>query len=257
MFGWDEPWRVIAALVAGVVAGAVNSVAGGGTVISFPTLLWLGIPAVQANATNAVALWPGSASAAWGFRREIAASARRWYWLLLPSLFGGGAGAWLLLRTPPDWFERLAPWLVIGASVLIAVEPVIRGRVGSGATAGSGKFRLVAAVLVVTLIAFYGGYFGAGIGILLLATLGLLSVSDVHRANGLKNLYSVAIKGVAVGYFIVSSAVVWHAMLVMAVGATAGGYVGAALGRRVEEATMRRLILAVGIGIGVVMLLRG
>lgn len=225
--------------------------------ISFPTLLWLGIPAVQANATNAVALWPGSASAAWGFRREIVASPRRWYWLLVPSLWGGGAGAWLLLRTPPDWFERLAPWLVIGASVLIAVEPVIRRHLRTAVASRMTGRRLVVAAVVATGIAFYGGYFGAGIGILLLATLGLLGISDVHRANGLKNLYSVAIKGVAVGYFIVSAAVVWHAMLVMAVGATAGGYVGAALGRRVREATMRRIILAVGIGIGVVMLLRG
>lgn len=259
MLGWTSVWHALIAFGVAVLAGGMNAIAGGGTNISFPTLLWLGLSPVSANATNAVALWPGSLGGAWGFRREIERSPRSWLWLAVPSLVGGALGAYLLVHTPSTFFQSIAPFLVIGSSVLIALEPTIKRHLGAGATSGterrsSGWFAL--AVVADFLIAVYGGYFGAGIGILLLTALGLLGMGDIHQANGLKNVYALAIKGVAVVYFIVEAIVVWHAALLMAVGAIIGGYLGAVLGRRVSAATMRWVVVVIGVGMGVAMLVQ-
>ena len=254
MLGWHSWWHAAIALGAGLLAGAVNAVAGGGTNISFPVLLWLGLPPISANATSATALWPGVMSAAWGFAPEIKASPRRWYWLAIPSLVGGAIGAFLLVRTPSAIFRSIAPWLVIASSALMAAEPLLVRHV----TALHGETRsgrwLALALGVQLLIATYGGYFGAGLGILILTALGLLGLRDIHAANGMKNVYSVAIKGVAVIYFVVVSAVVWHAAITMAVGAISGGYMGARIGRKLKQSTMRWVAVAIGVAIGMAML---
>jgi uncharacterized membrane protein YfcA len=254
--GWQSWWHAVVALIAAFAAGVANAIAGGGTNISFPALLWLGLSPVDANATSAVALWPGYASASWGFWEEIKASPHRWYWLAIPSLIGGGIGAYLLIHTPSTVFRSIAPFLVIGSSALIAVEPALAKRLGTHANGKRSSGWLVLAIAVQLVIATYGGYFGAGLGILILTALGLLGLSDIHKANGMKSIYSVAIKGVAVVYFIVASRVVWHAAIVMAVGAIAGGYVGAAVGRRVKERAMRWVVVGIGVAMGIVMLVR-
>lgn len=253
MLGWLSWWHALIAFGAGVAAGAVNAVAGGGTNISFPVLLWLGLPPVTANATSATAVWPGVMSAAWGFAPEIKASPRRWYWLAIPSLVGGAVGAYLLVHTPSSIFRSIAPWLVIGSSAVMAAEPLLVRQFAALRGEKHGAPWLALAIGVQFVIAIYGGYFGAGLGILILTALGLLGLQNIHAANGMKNIYSVAIKGVAVIYFVVMAAVVWHAAIVMAMGAIAGGYLGAALGRKLEQSTMRWVAVAIGVAMGVAM----
>jgi len=241
--------------VAALAAGAANAVAGGGTVISFPALVWLGLPPVLANTTNAVGLWSGSAAGAWGYRRRLGSLDRRWLWLALPALVGGAAGAWLLANLPASWFGYIAPFMVIGASLLIAIEPFVRSHLRALAAAG-GRAGSATAVAWVLLASVYGGYFGAGIGLLLLVALAVLGLDDLHVANGLKNLLVVGLKGVAVAYFVAVGILHWPAALIMVVGSTAGGWGSAFLAQKVEGETLRWIVVAVGMAMGLVMVVR-
>ena len=253
MPGPGDPWHLIIALLAGLGGGAMNALAGGGTNLSFPALVWLGLPPILANATSAVSLWPGSIGGAWGFRREVKQAPRWWLWLLIPSLVGGGLGAWLLIRTPPTFFKSLAPWLVLASTILIAVEPAVTRWLGLGEEQRRSRGWRAAALGVQLTVSVYGGYFGAGLGILILTALGFLGVSDIRQANGLKNLFSLAIKGVAVLYFIIIGEVVWAAAVIVGVGAIAGGYGAARLGRTLKDSTMRWTVAAIGIVIAAAM----
>jgi uncharacterized membrane protein YfcA len=245
----DSPLAVVAVVLAGFAGGAVNAIAGGGTNLSFPALLWLGLPPVAANATSAVALWPGSWSGAWAFRRALRGARRQWLWLLAPSLVGGTLGALLLVELPPAAFRLLAPWLVLGSTLLFAAEPWIRRRLGPHR--GDGRRALGVAHVAQLLIAVYGGYFGAGIGILMLASLGVSGVEDLAQANGLKNLLATGIKAAAVVYLAFAGAMVWGTALVMAVGAVAGGWAGAALSLRTPARLQRVVIVAIGLAMTV------
>jgi uncharacterized membrane protein YfcA len=238
----ESPLQAVAVLLAGFFGGAVNAVAGGGTNLSFPALLWLGLPPVTANATSAVALWPGSLSGALGFRRALRGVDRRWWWLLLPSLLGGVLGALLLVEGPPRAFAAAAPWLVLGSTLLFAVEPALRRSL----PALAGHHSLLLAHVAQLVISVYGGYFGAGIGILMLASLGLSGVEDLAQATGLKNLLAAAIKGAAVVYLALGGTVVWSVAAVMAIGALAGGWAGADLAQRLRPRTLRAAILVLG-----------
>ena len=234
----------LAVVLAGFGGGVVNAIAGGGTNLSFPALLWLGLPPVAANATSAVALWPGSWASAWGFRRALRGVRREWLWLLVPSVVGGTLGAVLLVELPPRAFRAVAPWLVLGSTLLFAAEPWLRRRFGPAAASRNTP---LLAHLVQLLIALYGGYFGAGIGILMLASLGVSGVDDLAQANGLKNLLAAAIKAAAVVYLAFAGAAVWGTAAVMAVGAVAGGWSGAALSLRTPPRLQRLAILALGL----------
>ena len=245
-------------LAAGVAAGAINAIAGGGTLVSFPTLLWLGRDPIIANATNMVAIWPGSLAGAVGFRRELS-TVRGWLLLLaLPSLIGGAAGAWLLLRTPSSLFERLVPFLILLATILLAAQETISARLGGVArahenpTAGWVTFVFVFQFLV----ALYGGYFGAGMGILMLAALGLIGLTDLHQMNGLKNVLAVCINGVAAIYFALAAAVVWRDVAIMMLGSIAGGFLGAKVARRLGRTFVRRAVVAIGLIMAVALLLK-
>jgi uncharacterized membrane protein YfcA len=245
-------------LFAGVAAGAINSIAGGGTLISFPALLWLGRDPIVANATSAVAIWPGSLSAAIGYRRELK-TVRRWLLLLIvPSLAGGGLGSWLLLRTPSSTFERLVPFLILGATLLLAAQEMITRRLGVLAhaherpTAGWVTFVFVFQFLV----GVYGGYFGAGMGILMLAALGLIGLTDLHQMNGLKNVLAVCINGIAAIYFTTANAVAWSDVFVMMAGSIAGGFLGARLARRLGRKFVRGAVVAIGIIMTIALLVR-
>ncbi len=246
-------WRTAAIALAALVAGAVNAVAGGGTLLTFPTLLAVGINPVIANATSTVSLWPGSLAGAVGFRRELART-RHWLAVLLaPSLVGGAAGAVLLLRTPSSLFRTISPFLVLVAAILLAVQDRFGADLVAAAERASRRWR-AAAVAFQFFVALYGGYFGAGIGILMLAALGVLGVGDIHEMNGLKNFLAICINGVAAAYFAISGAVVWSAVLVMAVAAVAGGYLGASLARRLHPTLVRRGIVLVGIAVAIALL---
>jgi uncharacterized protein len=249
---------ILIIFAAALVAGVINSIAGGGTLISFPALLWIGRDPIVANATNAVAMWPGSLAAAYGYRRELA-TARRWLLLLvIPSLAGGALGAWLLLRTPSSTFERIVPFLILGATLLLAAQELITKRLGVLAHAhespGGGWMTFVFAFQF--LVGLYGGYFGAGMGILMLAALGLIGLTDLHQMNGLKNILAVCINGVAAAYFAFSHAVNWRDVLVMTVGTIAGGLLGARLARHFGRTFVRRAVVAIGVTMTIALLLK-
>ena len=249
---------VVIIVGAAVIAGAINAIAGGGTLISFPALIWIGRDPILANATNTFALWPGSFAGMVGFRRELA-STRRWLFLLIiPSLAGGIVGAILLLRTASSTFDRLVPLLILGATLLLAAQEAISRRLRFIAeTHENPTTGWVMVVLAFQfLVGIYGGYFGAGIGILMLAVLGLIGMTDLHQMNGLKNLLAIAINGVAAIYFAVSGAVLWSEGLMMAAGAIAGGLAGARLAHRFGRKFVRRFVVAIGLIMTIAMLLR-
>ena len=227
--------------MAGVIAGAINSIAGGGTLVSFPALLWIGRDPIVANATNTVAIWPGSLAGAYGFRHELATVKGWLLMLIVPSLAGGALGGWLLLRTPAPLFERLVPFLILGATILLATQELITKHVHPAARGRAFIF------VFQFLVGVYGGYFGAGMGILMLAALGLLGLTDIHQMNGLKNVLAVAINGIAAIYFALSKAVVWSDVFVMMLGTLLGGYLGARVARRLGRVFVRRAVVVIGV----------
>jgi uncharacterized membrane protein YfcA len=247
--------RAAAAFAAAFVAGAINSIAGGGTLVSFPTLIWLGLPSVTANATNTIAVWPGSLGAMWGYRRELRSTGRRLLWLAVPSIVGGTLGAILLHLTPALVFDRLVPFLILFATLLFMVqEPIQRWMRPEGKPAhDSGKW-MAGAVAFQFLVGVYGGYFGAGIGILMLAALGVLGVANIHQMNSLKNLFALCINGAAAVYFTVEKMVYWPYALLMAVGAVAGGYASAGVARRMSARAVRRVVILIGLGMAISLL---
>jgi len=196
-----------------------------------------------------VAIWPASLAGMVGFRRELA-SVKPWLLLLtIPSLTGAAFGAWLLLRTPAQVFGEIVPWLILAATLLLAAQEVISRRLGALAgahenpTAGWVTFVFVFQFVV----AVYGGYFGAGMGILMLAALGLIGLTDMHQMNGLKNLLAICINGVAAIYFAISGAVAWRDGLFMGAAAIVGGYLGARMARRLGRKFVKGLVIVIGL----------
>ncbi len=241
----------LVAFAAAFVAGAINSVAGGGTLVSFPALIWLGLPSTVANATSTVAIWPGSLGGTLGFRANLLGVERRMYALVLPSVTGGLAGAMLLRLTPTTMFDRLLPLLILFATGLFVAQDAAQRLVKT-----SRLTSLRAAVALQFFVAVYGGYFGAGLGIMMLAALGIIGLDDIHQMNGLKNLLAISINGVAALYFVAKGMVYWPDVLVMAIGAIAGGVCGAALGTRLGRVAVRRIVVVVGLVITVKMMFR-
>jgi uncharacterized membrane protein YfcA len=234
-------------LAAAFIAGAINSVAGGGTLISVPTLIALGIPALTANATSTVGLWPGSLGSVWGYRRELAAADTRLFALIVPSLAGGLLGAVLLELTPSAVFDRILPGLILFATVLFAAQEPIQRRFNLTALHHSRSHWLSWTMLFQFGVGIYGGYFGAGIGILMLAALALMGHTDIHQMNGVKNLLAVCVNGIAAIYLaFFSDLVIWQDSLLMAVGAIAGGVLGAGVARRLGKTMVRRIVITMG-----------
>jgi uncharacterized membrane protein YfcA len=246
-----------AAFGAAFLAGVINSVAAGGTLITFPTLIWLGLNPVTANATSTVAIWPGTLGSSWVYRRELSATQPRLFWLLIPSLMGGLAGASLLRFTPPGVFDRMVPFLILVATVLFMAQEAVQRRlkVANPQSHRSAKW-LAGALLFQLVVGIYGGYFGAGIGILMLAALGILGLTEIHQMNALKVLLGSTINGVAVFYFVVHKMVYWPDVLIMVVGAIAGGYGGAGFARRLGATTVRRIVVAVGFALALSFFIR-
>jgi uncharacterized membrane protein YfcA len=242
--------------LAACAGGAINSVAGGGTLLTVPTLIWLGVPALNANATSTVALWPGSLSGAWGFRREMRQADPRVYALIVPSLIGGLTGAILLKRTPPDVFERLIPGLILFATLLFMAQEPLQRRFNLTALHNARSHWLSWTMLFQLMVGVYGGYFGAGMGIMMLAALSLMGHTDIHQMNGLKNLLSVAISGIAIVYLVFTNLIVWDDALLMAAGASVGALAGAGAARRVGQAAVRHTVVAVGLAMALTMFLR-
>src|SRR5580658_8434158 len=244
--------HAVGAFGAAFVAGAINSVAGGGTLVTFPTLIWMGLNSVTANATSTVAIWPGTVGSMFGYRRELRAAEPRFLALILPSLIGGIAGAVLLRLTPSSVFDRLVPFLILFATLLfMAQEPIQRKLKTSGAEARSSTAWLVGAMLFQLGVGLYGGYFGAGIGILMLAALSILGLKDIHEMNSLKVVLGGSVNGIAAVYFIWSGMVRWEYVVVMAVAAILGGYLAAGVARKLGKTTVRRIVIGVGFAMAV------
>ena len=237
--------------LAAALGGALNSVAGGGSFIAFPALLFTGVPPIPANATNTIALWSGSAASGGAYRSRLDVPRRMMVPLLTASLTGGLVGAYLLLKTPAHTFIRVLPWLTLGATLLFAFgrklaggrRSVIEHEATFGALAGATLFQLC--------VAIYGGYFGGGMGIVMLAMLATLGMKDIHAMNALKSVMGSVINGVAVITFIVARAVYWRHGVVMIVGAIAGGYLGAHYAMKLPQLWIRRFVVAVGAGMTV------
>ena len=242
---------------AAFVGGTMNSIAGGGTLITFPVLLWLGLDPKVANATSTVALWPGLFGGLWGFRREMDNSRAILWRLGVTSVIGGAVGALLLILTPSETFARLVPFLIFFATVLFMLQEPISRRLGMQGSAENPRTRWwFGAIIFQFFSSIYGGYFGAGNGILMLAALGLLGLSDIHRANGIKNFLGICINSAAILGFAASGLVYWPDALLMTVGAIAGGYFGARAARRMGRVFVRRTVITIGVVIGFVMLWR-
>jgi len=236
----------------GLAAGAVNAIAGGGTFFSFPALLAVGLPPVVANASNSVALWPGSLSGAWAYRQELVRYKRYLLPMGIASFLGGAAGGLLLLAAGDARFAALIPWLLAFATLLFTFSPQLSKVLKrmhpapaekAGKEPGTGS---PVGWLVQLLVSIYGGFFGAGLGILMMASLAIGGHEDVQHINALKNLLSAVIYSVTVVTFIVAGAVSWPQTMVMLLTASLGGYWGARIARKIQGPWLRRMVIAVG-----------
>ena len=238
---------------AAMMAGMMNAVAGGGTLVTFPALVWSGRPEIIANATSTLALVPGAWSSAYGYRGEMLKAPRKFLYLIIPSVAGGVIGAVLLKRTPPGTFATLVPFLILFATVLFMLQGTIQRRLRSEASAHHEATAswMVGACLYQFLVAVYGGYFGAGIGILMLAVLGIMGLSDIHQMNGLKNIFGSMINGVAAVYFVFAGLIDWPSAVLMAAGSIVGGYGASGIARRMGQKFVRRVVILIGFAMAV------
>jgi uncharacterized membrane protein YfcA len=230
-------------------AGVMNAVAGGGTLLTFPALLTV-VSSVVANCTSTVALVPGSLASVWGYRREMRQLGRWTTILIIPSILGGLTGSLLVTRLPEAYFKALIPWLILTAALLFLAQPAVIRLVGIGRHQGPpSPLSLAGVTLFQFLVAVYGGYFGAGIGILMLSALGLMGIKDIHQMNALKTLLAVLINGVSVIVFAAEGKVDWRYAPIMALAAIAGGYAGARVARRLNRELVRWIVIAIGFGL--------
>ncbi len=250
-----ELWEAIGLLAVAFAAGAINAVAGGGSLISFPALIGFGYASKTANVTNTVALWPGHIGGSFGYRTELRAQRGRLIALALPSVLGALAGSVILLATPDSAFDAIVPFLILFACVLMAFQERLGAFASTHHLQSLGGDHvpppLYAAIFV---LAIYGAYFGAGLGILTLAVLSILLPDDIQHSNALKVTLSLLINGVAVVYFAVFGPVEWAPAAIMAVGATAGGYLGVGVARRLGRTWLRVAVIAYGVIVALILL---
>ncbi len=255
----DPVWIYTALCVSAFFAGVMNSVAGGGTLLTFPTLMAVLAPLgptadASANATSTVALLPGSFAGAWGYRRELAAARQFALTMLVPSLLGGAVGAWLLIAYKAQ-FKTLVPWLVLAAATLFLIQQPILKWMKKETTSPPpkpGPARLVGLLIFQFLVAVYGGYFGAGIGILMLTALGFMGVGDIHRMNAVKTFLASAINAVSVVQFVDEPGMVkWDYAWPMVVSAIVGGYFGARIARKLPAVYVKWVVVLIGFGLAV------
>jgi uncharacterized protein len=244
----ETPFHYVFVSAAAFAGGVINSVAGGGTLATFPALLSVLSP-VLANGTSTFALLPGSLAAGFAYRKELAKVRSMLTLLLLPSLLGGGVGAKLVTRFPPKVFETLVPWLLLLAAVLLMLQRPVAKWIGAHPHEKPARGTRLAVIGFQFLVGVYGGYFGAGIGILMLSSLAFMGIADIHEMNSLKSVLASMINGVSVLIFVLDGVVVWKYSLLMAAFAIAGGYVGARVARKLQQAHVRAIVIAIGLGV--------
>lgn len=245
---FESPWVLALLCTSAFFAGIVNAVAGGGTLLTFTALLTLLSP-VAANATSTLALLPGSIAAGVGFRTEAAECRQHLMHLWAPSLAGGIVGSLLLIRMPERVFASAVPWLLVAASVLLLVQrPLVRW-IGAHPHETPRRSTLAAVIFFQFLVGIYGGYFGAGIGILMLSSLAFMGIPNIHHMNAVKNILAVTMNGVTAVIFAIAGVVVWKYAAIMALASVAGGYAGARVARRMRPDYVRVVVVCIGFGV--------
>jgi len=232
---------------AGALAGAINAVAGGGSFISFPALLFSGVAPIPANATNTLALWVGTSASGSAYKNRVKLPQRMMLPLIFASIVGGLLGALLLIRTPSQTFLHLLPWLLLGATLLFAFGRHITQRIAVNITHDTGSAAIVIASIFELAVAVYGGYFGGGIGIMNLALLAALGMTDIHAMNFLKVVLGSIINGVATVTFVLTKAIVWPQAIIMTAGALIGGYASAHYAQKLPQIWVRRFVIFSGV----------
>lgn len=249
--------HLVFAIAAAFLAGGINSVAGGGTLITFPALMGLGLPAITANATSTVAIWPGSLGSMWGFRRELGKVPPKMRLLAIPSVLGGLLGAWLLRSTPPGVFARMVPFLILFATLLFTVQAPIQKRLRTiMGHRPRGPLWVAAATLGQLAVGVYGGYFGAGMSIMMLTALAFMGMEDILEMNAMTSFLNLCTNGVASVLFASSHMVVWPYVLAMMAAALTGGWAAAGVARRIGKVAVRRFVIAVGLTIAAVLFVK-
>ncbi len=251
-WNWQWIWLVVACFLAGVL----NAVAGGGSFLSFPAILGMGVLPVQANATNTVAIWPGQVTSIAAYRRDVSSNLRLAWSMALAGLLGGTAGAAVLLNTPQKTFMRLVPWLLLGAALLFAASgPVARGltrlnmaRLEDARVGHAHAPRRLPLFFAMAVVSFYVGYFGAGAGFLYMTVLSLFGYQDIHTINALKVVANTLANGIAFVIFVVDGQVAWRYCLAAMIAAAIGGYSSASLARRIPQPVLRGMVVAIGLG---------
>jgi hypothetical protein len=249
----SSPLQLTFLLVAGVVSGAVNAVAGGGSLLVFPALLAVGFPPLAANVTNSVAQWPGYVGILFGARHELPGQGRRVALTSTVAVFGSAVGCVLLLVLPGSVFDAVVPALVLLASALLGLQPFLKRWIG--APEPGRPDRTLVLLPAIFLAAIYGGYFGGALGVILIATLSLCAADQLKRLNATKAVLSLVIATVTVVIFALRAPVDWTAVALLAPTTLVGGYVGARLARRLPENVLRAAVVALGLGVGVYLLL--
>lgn len=238
--------QAIFLFAAGALGGAINAVAGGGSFVAFPALLFTGVPPVLANATNTLALWIGVTASGGAYRKRMSISRRVMIPLVATSVVGGLAGAILMIRTPAQTFLRVLPWMLLGATLLFIFGKHLTGRIAADISRESSTGALVGASIFELIVAVYGGYFGGGVGIINLAMLSALGMTDIHEMNALKVILGGVINGMAAFTFVVMRAIVWPQAVVMTVGAVGGGYFAAHYAQKLPQVWIRGFVIFVG-----------
>ncbi len=242
---------------AGALGGAINAVAGGGSFVAFPALLFTGVPPIPANATNTLALWVGTTASGGAYPQRLNIPRRVMIPLVLTSIAGGLAGAFLLIKTPAQTFLRILPWLLLGATMLFAFGKHLTGRISAGISHDASNAAVTGASIFELLVAVYGGYFGGGIGIMNLAMLAAMGMTDIHAMNKLKVRLGGVINGVATITFIATGAILWPQAIVMTAGSVLGGYSCAHYAQKLPQAWVKSFVILVGSAMTIYFFIRG
>jgi uncharacterized membrane protein YfcA len=252
-----HPHTAIFLFFAGALGGGINAVAGGGSFVAFPALLFTGVPPIPANATNTLALMVGTTASSGAYPQKLNIARRVMIPLVLTSILGGLAGALLLIKTPAQTFLHVLPWLMLGATLLFAFGKHLTGRISADISHDATNASVAGASLFELLVAVYGGYFGGGIGIMNLAMLAALGMTDIHAMNKLKVILGGIINGVAAITFIATRAIVWPQAVVMSVGSVIGGLSSAHFAQKLPQAWVKSFVILVGTAMTTYFFIRG
>lgn len=249
--------HILILFLPGVLGGMINAIAGGGGIVMYPALLVAGLSPIVANATASLIVWPGSLSSAYGYRKELKKVPKLYLWLAVPSFIGAIIGSAILVKTNAHTFEKLAPWLVLSAVILLALQSRIHHFLSKQSKKRKIHWHTMPLIyLAVFPLAIYGGFFGVGFGLMMIAVLGFSSLKNVHQINGVKNLCGATMAMVSTIYFAHAGLLDYRSGLIMAAGTTTGGFLGARLAHRISAHVVHKLIIAIGFIITIILIIK-